>query len=95
MTLWIILRLCEPIFGTGKDVLLDSGFFVEKGIGALEERGVDTGVITKKRKYWPKSVPGDEIERNFHYRYVGDADVLEAMIEEVPEGKPSIIFCFK
>ena len=34
-TVGIMLQMCEPIFGTGKSVVLDSGFSVEKRITAL------------------------------------------------------------
>ena len=35
-TVGIMLQMCEPIFGTGKDVVLESGFYVEKVITTLE-----------------------------------------------------------
>ena len=68
---------------------------MEKGISALEEMGVYYGVSVKNHKYWPKGVPGDEIDRNFYKRYVGDVDILEATTEEGLEGNPFRIFCFK
>ena len=39
-TVGLMLRMCEPIFSTGKCVVLDSGFCVSKGITALLEFGV-------------------------------------------------------
>ena len=80
-TVWITLKIREHPFGTGKDVVFESGFCVTKGIMALEERGVYTGAIINKRKYCPKGVPGDEIDQNLHNRYVGDVDMLESMTE--------------
>ena len=62
---------------------------------ALEERGVYTGAIINKRKYYPKGVPGDEIDHNLHNRYVGDVDMLESMTEEFSEGNIFIIFSSK
>ena len=49
-TVGIMLQMCEPIFSTGKCVVLDSGFCVSKGITALLEFGVYTDVLIKKRK---------------------------------------------
>ena len=37
------------------------------------------GAIIKNHKYWPKGIPGDEIDRNFHNRDVGGVGVLEAI----------------
>ena len=61
-TVGLMLRMCEPIFSTGKYFVLDSGFFVSKGITALLEVGVYAAALIKKRKYWPKGVPGDAID---------------------------------
>ena len=36
------------------------------------------GALIKKRRYWPKSVPGDLTDRNFSDKEVGDVDMLEA-----------------
>ena len=60
-TVGLMLQICEPIFSTGKCVVLDSGFCVSKGIKALLVVGVYAAALTKKRKYWPKGVPGDAI----------------------------------
>ena len=49
-TVGLILLMCEPIFSTGKCVLLDSGFCVSKGITALLEFGVYYAAHIKKRK---------------------------------------------
>jgi hypothetical protein len=90
-----MLRMCEPIFSTGKCVVLDSGFCVAKGITALHNHGVYAGALIKKRKYWPKAVPGDAIDRYFRDKNVGDVAMLDAMTEAGPDGKPFRIFCFK
>ena len=36
-----MLRMCRTIFGSGKAVVLDSGFFVDKGITELEANNVN------------------------------------------------------
>ena len=90
-----MLRMCEPIFSTGKCVLLDSGFCVSKGITALLGVGVYAAALIKKRKYWPNGVPGYPIEEYFSNKDVTHVDMLEAITEEGPEGKAFNIFCFE
>ena len=75
--------------------MLDSGFCVSKGITALLEFGVYTSALIKKRKYCPKGVSGDVIDEYFAEKDVTHVDMLEAITEEVPEGKAFKIFCFK
>ena len=50
----LMLRICRPIFGSGKAVVLDSGFFVAKGSTEIEARGVYAAALIKKRSYRPK-----------------------------------------
>ena len=61
-TVEIMLRMCEPIFSTGNCFVLDSGFFVSKGITDFLEFGVYAVAHIKNRKYRPKGVPGDAID---------------------------------
>ena len=44
----LMLRVCKTIFGTGKDVVLDNGFFVVKGILELKSKGVYEGALINK-----------------------------------------------
>ena len=90
-----MLRMCEPIFSTGKCVVLDSGFCVSKGITALLEFGVYSDALNNKRKYCPKGVPGDAIDKYFSDKDVTHMDILVAITEEGPEEKAFKIFCFK
>ena len=41
--------MCQPFFGTGKAVVLDSGLCVAKGIVDLEAKCVLAGALVKKR----------------------------------------------
>ena len=61
-TVGLMLQICEPIFSTGKCVVLDSGFCVSKEITTLLEFGVYAAALIKNQKYRPKGVPGDAIE---------------------------------
>ena len=74
-------EMCEPIFSTGKCVVLDSGVCVSKGITALLEFGVYDAVIIKMRTYWPRGVPGDAIDEYFVDKDVTHVDMLEAITE--------------
>jgi len=40
----------------------DSGFCVAESVTALHEKGVYGQFLIKKRRYWPKHVPGDFID---------------------------------
>ena len=84
--------MCKPIFSNGKCVVLDSGFCVSKGITDLWEFGVYASALIKKRKDYPKGVPGYSIDQYFSDEDVTYADILEAITEEGPEGKASTIF---
>ena len=57
--------------------------------------GVYADVLLKKRKYWPKGIPGDAIDQYFADKDVTYVDMLKAITEEGPEGKAFHIFCFK
>ena len=60
-----MLRMCRPIFGSGKVVVLESGFSVINGITYLEDKGIYASSLIKKQRYWPKEVPGDLIDAHF------------------------------
>ena len=55
----------RPIFISGKDVVLDSGFFVVKGITDIESKGVYAAVMIQKRCYSPKRVHGGLTDTHF------------------------------
>ena len=77
----LMLQMCEPIFSTGKCVVLESAFCVSNGITALLEFDFYAAELIKKRKYWPKGVPGDTIDEYFADKDVTHVDILEAITE--------------
>ena len=83
-TVNLLLRMCSTIFGTGRIVILDSGFCVLKGIIELAKKGVYAGAQIKKRRYWPKYVPGDVIDRHFAGAAVGESNGVRGEMEGVP-----------
>ena len=80
----LLLRLCSRIKSTGKVVILDSGFCVLEGIVALKKVGVYAGALIKKRRYWPKYVPGERIEEHFQTKDVDDTDSLHGKMNGIP-----------
>ena len=48
-TVSLMLRMCRPIFGQGKSVVLDSVFYVAKGITKLKAKGAHVRDLIKKR----------------------------------------------
>ena len=48
-TVSLMLRMCKPIFGSGKAVLLDSGFCVNKYIKNIKTIGIYVISLIKKK----------------------------------------------
>jgi len=72
-------------------VILDSGFCILKGIIELKNVGVYAGALIKKRRYWPKHVPGDATDRYFQDKEVRSFDALCGYMNCMPYQ----IFCMK
>ena len=64
-TVSLMLRICIPIFGSRKNLVLDSGFCVSKGISDIEPKSVYAGYMIKNQSFWPKGVPGDLNDTHF------------------------------
>ena len=79
----LLLRLCQRVRGSGRVVILDSGFCVLEGIFELRKMGVYAGALNKKRRYWPKHVPGQLINTHFKDKEVGNTDSLHGILYEV------------
>ena len=75
--------------------MLDSGFWVSKGITDLLGFGVYAAALTKNRKYWPKGVLQYDIDQYFSEKDVTYVYMLEAITEDGPEGKAFKIFSSK
>ena len=90
-TIHLLLSLCKSIYGAGKLVILDSGFCVLQGLIELRKVGVFAAALIKKRRYWPKYVQGDKIDRHFENIEVGKTDSWSGILDDVPYG----IFCMK
>ena len=77
------MRLCKALYGTGKVVILDSGFCVLQGLIELRKVGVFGSALIKKRRYWPKHVPGAEIDDHFKDKEIGERDSLQGTLDGV------------
>ena len=83
-TVGTLFRLSKPVHGTGKIFVLESGFCVLQGLIELKKRGSFAHALIKKRRYWPKHIPGDDIIAHFADKEIGDADAISGILEEVP-----------
>jgi hypothetical protein len=82
-TVSLLLRMCQGIYHSGRVVILDSGFCVLKGIVELFKRGVYAGAVIKKRRYWPKHIPGDAIDLHMDKKDIGAAASLTGKLDGV------------
>ena len=76
--------LTKPVHGTGKLFVLDSGFCVLQALVELAKVGVFAHALVKKRQYWPKHVPGDEIIEHFKDKAVGYVDARQGNLDGIP-----------
>ena len=70
----LLLRMTKAIHGTGKVVVMDSGFCVLNALLALRTHGVFGSALIKKRKFWPKGIDGDNIITHMNNKEVGECD---------------------
>lgn len=75
-TIGLLLRLTKTLHGTGKIIVLDSGFCVLKAIVELQNVGFFAAALTKKKFNWPKHIKCDDIEKHFEENEVGTVDSL-------------------
>jgi len=90
-TVSLMMRMTEPIHGTGKVVVLDSGFCVLQGIICLLAAGVFATALIKKRRYWPKYILGDMVKAHFENKPVGATDAWEGELD----GRRFHVMCMK
>jgi Transposase IS4 len=83
-TVGLLLRMTRSMWGSGKVVVLDSGFCVLKGLIELRKKGLFAAALIKKRRYWPKYIQGDAVKQHFEGNNVGDADAWNGKFEDIP-----------
>ena len=82
-TVGTLLHLTKPIHGTGKVFVLDSGFYVLQGLAELK-KGVFAHTLIKKRRYWLKHIPGEDIIAHFTDKPIGAADAIKGKLDGMP-----------
>ena len=80
----LLLKMCKVLFGTGKIVVLDSGFCVLAALVALRNFGVFAAAVIKKRRYWPRYIAGDAIDERMKTKNVGETDSVRGKLDGVP-----------
>ena len=60
-----LCSMAKPLWITRKTVIMDSGFFVLKGLIGMYERGLYGSVVVNKHIYWPPGIYGDQINAHF------------------------------
>ena len=79
----LLLRMMQIYFATGSYVILDYSFCVLKGLIQLSKKGVFACGFIKKRRYWPSTVLGKEMEDNFGELEVGETDAIQGTVDDV------------
>ena len=90
-TTHLLLELCRSLYGSGKMVVLDSGFCVLQAIIEFKKVGVFACAVIKKRRYWPKFIPGDSINTRMEGKPIGSVDCLRGILNNEPYN----VFCMK
>ena len=82
-TTGLLLRLTKSLYGTGKVVVLDSGFCVLQALLELKKVGIYAHAVIKKRRFWPKYCNGDKIDEHMREKNVGDVDVATGILDNI------------
>ena len=73
----LVTRMTQPIWGSSRVVLLDSGFGYLNCLQALNSKGLYGTMVIKKRKYWPVGTEGDVLLERMSGKEVGSMCVRE------------------
>ena len=76
-TAGLVRRMTKSIHGSGRVVILDSGFGFLPVVSALKATGLFATAVIKKRRYWPKGVPGAAILGHMQGKTVGTQQVYK------------------
>ena len=69
-----LLHLTGLIWATYKLIVLESDFYVLKGIITLNKNGVFDSELIKNMCYWTKHICGDDIKTQFNQNKLGCVD---------------------
>ena len=82
-TVGLLLCLTKSLWGTGRAVVLDSGFCVLRAIIKLKKVGVFSAALIKKRRYWPANIDGDGIKSHFKEKVIGKTEAHVGTLDDV------------
>ena len=71
----LVVRMTTPIWGSGKVVIMDSGFGYVPSIVQLKEKGLYTTTVIKKKAYWPKYTKAVDAVNHMAGKEVGTVKV--------------------
>ena len=77
----LLLHMMKIYFSTGRYVILDSVFYVLKGLIQLSNKGVFACAFIKNRRHWPYMVLVKDIENQFGEVEVGDTDAIMGLFQ--------------
>ena len=80
-TVGTLLGLTEPVWGSDRVFVLDSGFCVHHAFVELWKKGVFAAALIKKHHYWPKYIPGNNIISHFAEKGIGESDALQGILD--------------
>lgn len=80
----LVIRMTEELSTTGRVVVMDSAFCVMSAIYQLYKRGLYTATVAKKRAYWPRGIPGDEVNAHMAGKPVGELHTRKARMHDMP-----------
>jgi hypothetical protein len=79
-----MLEMTKPIHGKGKVVVGDSGFCVREGVVECHKLGVWFQIYIKKKRNWPRGMPGVVIDLKFDDYELGHCETLVANHDNIP-----------
>lgn len=82
----LCVRMTKSIHGSGRVVVLDSGFGQPAAVLGLKEVGLFSTAVIKKKRYWPRGVPGDNIRLHMFGKDVGIQQVFEGKEDKPYKG---------
>ena len=72
-----MVSITNKLWGTGKVLVMDRVFCVLYGLVSMVEKGVLSSELIKKRCYFLKGVPAEEILWHMQNKEVGDLDAVQ------------------
>ena len=81
----LVVRMTKPIWGSGRVILLDSGFGYLPSLTRLHEKGLFATCVIKKKQHWPKGTDGNALLQVMQGREVGTQCVRKGTHHDWPD----------